>query len=70
MIIRSVRRQKMTTMPVYKAIMERTNYVRRFAGFRQLKEEIWSSTIMTQCGTWQARLLKQLGFERKGSKNL
>jgi hypothetical protein len=34
------------------------------------KEEIWSSTIMTQCGTWQARLLKQLGFERKGSKNL
>ena len=36
MVFRSVRRQKMPTMPLYKAIMERTNYVRRFAGFRQL----------------------------------
>jgi hypothetical protein len=33
MIFRSVRRQKMPRMPLYKAIMKRTNYVRRFASY-------------------------------------
>jgi len=82
MVFRSVRRQKMPTMPLYKAIMERTNYVRRFAGFRRLitlgrlsnrgiqRGDLELHNYYTQRGTWQARLLKQLGFERKGSKNL
>jgi hypothetical protein len=71
MVFRSVRRQKMPTMPLYKAIMERTNYVHRFAGIRQLVTigRIFHRGIQrgdlklhdyTQRGTWQSRLLKGL----------